>query len=591
MRDNDKLLSLLPKLMPGEDASNTGVDSIFDEILSELEDRVAPMIIDSLCADKYKIVKELRDIVEYYRVLGKLPELIGREVQVRQERNAYFNVLGVRFGGGEFGVWCVNASERRVRMSKKDMDIVRGNAELYVPVKAFIYSDKKIGDGIAVVYLPYVTVKTNDGKERIFHVKTEYCDAAKFFSHSGASKNVNIETDVTAILQRAFQYYEAAGSKAKLKLEKLNKELTLTEDENIREILTLMRREFLSDIDASEGAHGRLYTGVAKLYELLREARYKLTQLSEGRVDANTPEDAKPTPKYKFKFQDFEIKPEQYSVLSDDNLRIRIGASDGDFNSIKAVASYEYTKRENKSLDYILDLWHYLQEHGYNNLSGDELEKIGHLYYKKGDYRKAKSYFEKADTAQSHFLLGKIYEEGLTPPKNLKLALKHYSMASDNEFLNADKDIQRVKEQLEAIKEKSKQKYDSSKNYSPKSTDSEEGDSDGCFVTTAVCESFGKSDDCYELMMFRRTRDEWVRFQPNGEAMIREYYKIAPKIVETIGAYPDRDAIYRSLWTNHLEPALSAIENGDYQMCLDLYTEMVAELAARYCGAEILSGV
>jgi hypothetical protein len=91
-------------------------------------------------------------------------------------------------------------------MSKEDMDVVRENAELRVPVKAFIYSDKKIDGDAVLVYLPYETAKTKDGKEKTFQVKTEYSDAIEFFSRSGASKNINIETDVSSILQRAFLF-------------------------------------------------------------------------------------------------------------------------------------------------------------------------------------------------------------------------------------------------------------------------------------------------------------------------------------------------------------------------------------------------
>jgi tetratricopeptide (TPR) repeat protein len=581
MPDNNKLLSLLPKLMPGEYAADTAVDSVFDEILSELEDRVAPIIIDSFCADKYKIVKELRDTVEYYRVLGKLPELIGRKVIILRGRGNYFHVPSIKFHGGKIGVWCVNASEQRVEMSEKDMGIVKENAGLHVPVRAFLYSDRKVDCGDVLVYLPYETVKTKDGKEKPFLVKTEYGDVCEFFSRSGASKNINIETDVSAILQRAFQYYEAAGLKTKRKLGELNKELTLTGGETIREMLASMRGKLLSDIGAGENADNKLYAGVAKFYELLKAARHKLTQLCKGRLDADTPEDAKPTSKYTFKFRDFEIKPEQYAALSDDGLRMRIGASGGNFNSIKAVALSEYKRRKDKSLDYILDLWQYLQEHGYSNPSGDELQSMGHLYYKKEDYHKAKSCFERANTALSHFLLGKIYEKGLTPPKNLKSALKHYSMADKMGFSGADEGIYRIERQLEAREEESSTKYDPVKNYDPDTSDSDE-EEDLCFVTTAVCESFGKPDDCYELMMFRRVRDEWVRFQPDGEAMIRKYYEIAPKIVSAIDARPDRDAIYRRIWANYLEPALSAIEDGDYPACVNLYTSMVEELAERY---------
>lgn len=34
--------------------------------------------------------------------------------------------------------------------------------------------------------------------------------------------------------------------------------------------------------------------------------------------------------------------------------------------------------------------------------------------------------------------------------------------------------------------------------------------SSGCYITTAACSSFKKSDDCYELNMFRRFRDNWL---------------------------------------------------------------------------------
>ena len=52
-----------------------------------------------------------------------------------------------------------------------------------------------------------------------------------------------------------------------------------------------------------------------------------------------------------------------------------------------------------------------------------------------------------------------------------------------------------------------------------------------CFITTAVCEAEGKPDDCAELTAFRRFRDGWLSQQPDGPALIEEYYEIAPAIV------------------------------------------------------------
>ena len=65
-----------------------------------------------------------------------------------------------------------------------------------------------------------------------------------------------------------------------------------------------------------------------------------------------------------------------------------------------------------------------------------------------------------------------------------------------------------------------------------------------CFITTAVCLTMGKPDNCEELTLMRSFRDEWLRDQPDGEALIADYYKTAPGIVEKINQQPERKAIY-----------------------------------------------
>ena len=51
----------------------------------------------------------------------------------------------------------------------------------------------------------------------------------------------------------------------------------------------------------------------------------------------------------------------------------------------------------------------------------------------------------------------------------------------------------------------------------------------GCFITTVCCEYKGLADDCEELTILRKFRDTYVPKQ-----LVKEYYKIAPKIVEII---------------------------------------------------------
>ena len=106
--------------------------------------------------------------------------------------------------------------------------------------------------------------------------------------------------------------------------------------------------------------------------------------------------------------------------------------------------------------------------------------------------------------------------------------------------------------------------------------------SNPCFVTTAVCDSFGKPDDCFELMTFRKFRDTWLVAQPDGKALIAEYYDIAPRIVANINSLDNAAQIYKTIWKKYLAPCLEFIRNDDNLSCKDKYVEMIHELKRHY---------
>lgn len=108
------------------------------------------------------------------------------------------------------------------------------------------------------------------------------------------------------------------------------------------------------------------------------------------------------------------------------------------------------------------------------------------------------------------------------------------------------------------------------------------GIKEGCFVTTAVCNSLSKSDDCFELTAFRKFRDEWLTAQPDGKTLIAEYYAIAPRIVANINHLADAKEIYKHIWQKYLAPCLNFIERGDNDSCKSKYVEMVCELKKQY---------
>lgn len=103
-----------------------------------------------------------------------------------------------------------------------------------------------------------------------------------------------------------------------------------------------------------------------------------------------------------------------------------------------------------------------------------------------------------------------------------------------------------------------------------------------CFITTAVCESQGKPDDCYELSLFRSFRDEYLLKRPDGEAMVHEYYDVAPTIVKHIGRKENASQIYDGIWQQYLSPCVRLIEADRREECTALYRQMVDDLRQQY---------
>lgn len=103
-----------------------------------------------------------------------------------------------------------------------------------------------------------------------------------------------------------------------------------------------------------------------------------------------------------------------------------------------------------------------------------------------------------------------------------------------------------------------------------------------CYITTAVCEMFDKPDDCYELMMFRGFRDEYLMKDEDGRRLVERYYELAPRILKAIDLKPSRDEIYHDIWENHLKECLSDIEHGQPEKCKNDYESMVLKLENQY---------
>lgn len=101
-----------------------------------------------------------------------------------------------------------------------------------------------------------------------------------------------------------------------------------------------------------------------------------------------------------------------------------------------------------------------------------------------------------------------------------------------------------------------------------------------CFITTAVCDYYGKPDNCYELTTLRHYRDTWLRAQPDGESLIAEYYASAPLIVSKLRQSPFYPYYCRTLMSKYITPCLELIEKKKYNECKDLYVAMFNYISA-----------
>ena len=105
-----------------------------------------------------------------------------------------------------------------------------------------------------------------------------------------------------------------------------------------------------------------------------------------------------------------------------------------------------------------------------------------------------------------------------------------------------------------------------------------------CYITTAVCETLGKPDDCYELKLLRDYRDGYLASCEDGEKVIKEYYNVAPTIVNRINKKSESAKIYSDIYSTYISPCISYIESGKNEECRTLYTNMVYELKSEYMG-------
>lgn len=108
------------------------------------------------------------------------------------------------------------------------------------------------------------------------------------------------------------------------------------------------------------------------------------------------------------------------------------------------------------------------------------------------------------------------------------------------------------------------------------------GSDSACFITTAVCRGHNLPDDCEELQVLRRFRDEYMQESAEGRILVQEYYEIAPKLVSEINSRPNSTDVYSFIRKAYIAPAVNAAKSGQNADAQLIYTELVRFLKGRF---------
>lgn len=248
------------------------------------------------------------------------------------------------------------------------------------------------------------------------------------------------------------------------------------------------------------------------------------------------------------------------------------------FSDVPNLSQTEENLKENAEILILLCTW--LKENHYQPMHFTEI--LGILQYCTGQYSQAIRTLSGINTPASNYCKGAMYESGDGVSRDYEQAISHYSKAGT--FKDAWECIKRVRNQksVQEQEEEKEEVYQPTQNYHATNLKTYNGSSGGCFITTASAVCLQKGDDCEELNLMRKFRDEYVCNSEKGQELVLEYYRIAPLILEKLNQESDAEEIYHSIWCNDILPSIDCMNSGNPAGAQEIYIRMVKKLAERF---------
>lgn len=228
--------------------------------------------------------------------------------------------------------------------------------------------------------------------------------------------------------------------------------------------------------------------------------------------------------------------------------------------------------------DISLMLFNYLD--GKRVLNSRDLLEFGRLLQRKELFSQSHKVLERSDEAEAISLRARMYQYGDGVAQDLSQAKELYELSY------SQKPDGRVKMSLDKVNDmlirRARRSEHRSYSGSSRTSSSYTVESSWCFLTTATCEVKGYPDDCEVLNTFRAYRDNILRNESGGEALIAKYYAIAPEMVKRIAQSDNPIQTYNLMWDEYLYPCYNMLLKQDYSGAKALYIELVGMLDRKF---------
>jgi len=106
---------------------------------------------------------------------------------------------------------------------------------------------------------------------------------------------------------------------------------------------------------------------------------------------------------------------------------------------------------------------------------------------------------------------------------------------------------------------------------------------ESCHITKVVLYARGLPDDCYELNMLRKFRDEYLNKEGYSDE-VKDYYKNSTKYAECIERKAKSNPkLYDELYEKYIEPAVRAIEKNNMKKAHKILGEYLNLVKEEFC--------